>query len=343
MPHQPGNRLRAFAAGWCCRETMERVIDPLIADLQREHAEAVRSGRIWKSRWIQVAGWTAFAKVVVLCAAASLTSIEEWTPEDRRSLTKAAVISVVTLVVITVLLVSRSAEDIPQVLVHPSPKRLFFLAPYPFVAGMVLGATLGIVLGLGGRALSRRLVAAAIGGALTCSALVFIDVGWVAPAAHIAYRMMIGGTDPTPDIGEASLGALRRKIEQVERDSQDAPLGFLAALSFDYHRRVALSFSPLVFTLFALTMVGSLRRRWLLGIAGCVAFLVYGWLVIVVRPWDLQPWNLRAPTYAAAWLPNATIATLAAVVAIVGALRRAASRSPDVTLPSRDRRRPGAS
>jgi lipopolysaccharide export LptBFGC system permease protein LptF len=97
-------------------------------------------------------------------------------------------------------------------------------------------------------------------------------------------------------------------------------------MSFDYHRRVALSFSPLVFTLFALAMAGCLRRRWLLGIAASAAFLVYGWLVIVVKPWNLQPWDLRAPTYAAAWLPNVTIATLAAAFGILGALRRAHRR-----------------
>src|SRR5262249_54782516 len=152
--------------------------------------------------------------------------------------------------------------------------------------------------------LSRRLVAAALGGALICSAIVFVDVAWVAPAAHIAYRSRVGYSDLTTlDVGEASLGVLRRKIEQVRRESQDAPLGFLAALSFDYHRRVAVSFSPLVFTVFALAMAAGLRRRWVVGIAACAAFLGYGWLLMNVVPWSLQPWNLRAPAYAAAWLP----------------------------------------
>jgi predicted benzoate:H+ symporter BenE len=30
----PGDRLRAFASRWCCADTMTRLIDPLIADLQ---------------------------------------------------------------------------------------------------------------------------------------------------------------------------------------------------------------------------------------------------------------------------------------------------------------------
>jgi Lipopolysaccharide export system permease LptF/LptG len=318
---RPGDRLRAFAAGWCRAETMKRVIDPLIADLQREHGQAIRQGRIWRSRWIQIAGCLTFFKVLVVCAGTHLMAVEQWTTDDRKSLVNAAVISAITAVVITVLLVSRSAEDLPKVLLHPSPKRLLYLAPYPFVAGIILGETLGIVLGLGGRPLSRRLVGTAIGAALTCSALAFIDVGWVAPAANTAYRMtVLGDTGSTPAMGEQSLGVLRRQIEQFDRDQAFAHFGLPAALSFDYHRRVALSFSPLVFTLFALTLAWCFRRRWVLGIAACATFFVYTQLVITVRPWDIN-W----PAFAAAWLPNATIATLSAAFGILNVRRRRAA------------------
>jgi hypothetical protein len=223
---------------------------------------------------------------------------------------------------ITVLL-ARSADNYPKVLLHPSPTRLLYLAPFPFVVGIVLGATLGIVLGLGGRALSRRLIATAMGFALVCSAIAFVDLGWVAPAARIAYRMSVGDTNPTPDLGEQSLGVLRGQIEQVKGDPSLAQFGLSVALSFDYHRRLALSCSPLVFTLFALAMVGGFRRRWALGIASCVAFVGYGWLVIRVTPWGMQ-W----PVYAAAWLPNAVIATLSAVLGILSVRGRDALRRP---------------
>jgi hypothetical protein len=309
---------------------MARVIDPLVADLQREHADAVRIGRIWKGRLIRFAGVIAFLKVIALCAWTEMTSVDRWPREDRKSLKRAALISVATVVAITVLLVSRSAEDIPIVLVHPSPTRLLFLAPYPFVAGIVLGVTLGIVLGLGGRALSRRLVAAALGVALTCSAIVFVDVGWVAPAAHIAYRMTIGDSDPTPsfgELGEQSLVGLRRHIRQFNRDPAFASFGFPAAMSFDFHRRIALSFSPLVFTVFALTLAGVARRRWVLGIAACAAFPGYVWLVNVATPWKLQPWD-SWPAYAAAWLPNMALVTLAAAFGTLSARRRASRRLP---------------
>jgi hypothetical protein len=61
--------------------------------------------------------------------------------------------------------------------------------------------------------------------------------------------------------------------------------------------------------------------------AFAVLWLAVGTMTRVVDPliadlWLLMnvvPWNLRAPTYVAAWLPNATIVTLAAVFGILSA------------------------
>jgi lipopolysaccharide export LptBFGC system permease protein LptF len=58
---------------------MERLIDPAIADLQSEHAQAARAGRTWRGRWIRVAGTLAFWKVMGLHAAARVGPItREW-------------------------------------------------------------------------------------------------------------------------------------------------------------------------------------------------------------------------------------------------------------------------
>ena len=53
------------------RSTLERLIDPAIADLQCEHAEAVRHGRLWRARWVRVASGIAFCKVAALAVFAS--------------------------------------------------------------------------------------------------------------------------------------------------------------------------------------------------------------------------------------------------------------------------------
>ena len=52
----PGTRLRALAARLFAASTMERLVDPAIADLQAEYEEALRSGPKWRSRWIWFVG-----------------------------------------------------------------------------------------------------------------------------------------------------------------------------------------------------------------------------------------------------------------------------------------------
>ena len=49
---RPGARLRSWASRLLDPSTMERLIDPAIADLQHEHEEAVRRGLIWRGRVI---------------------------------------------------------------------------------------------------------------------------------------------------------------------------------------------------------------------------------------------------------------------------------------------------
>jgi hypothetical protein len=46
----PGTRLRALAARLCAPITMERLVDPAIADLQAEYEEASRTGPGWRRR-----------------------------------------------------------------------------------------------------------------------------------------------------------------------------------------------------------------------------------------------------------------------------------------------------
>ena len=57
-----GDRLRALAVRILDQRTMERVVDPLLADLELEYTEAIRHGRLWMSRWILILGHFAFLK-----------------------------------------------------------------------------------------------------------------------------------------------------------------------------------------------------------------------------------------------------------------------------------------
>ena len=57
----------ALAARVCSAKTLERLIDPVVADLQTEYVEAIRQGRVWRSRWVRISGCGTFLKVLVFC------------------------------------------------------------------------------------------------------------------------------------------------------------------------------------------------------------------------------------------------------------------------------------
>ena len=62
----PGTRLRKLAARLCAPTTMERLVDPAIADLQAEYEEASRTGSGWRRPWIWMRGHIAFFTMIVV-------------------------------------------------------------------------------------------------------------------------------------------------------------------------------------------------------------------------------------------------------------------------------------
>jgi hypothetical protein len=71
---RPGFRLCAFAARVCSARTMERWIDPLIADLHSEHAEMQRRGSLWRARSVRVVSLVAFGKVLALAGVGEMVA-----------------------------------------------------------------------------------------------------------------------------------------------------------------------------------------------------------------------------------------------------------------------------
>jgi hypothetical protein len=53
------------------------------ADLQAEYCHAVQHGRVWRSRWVRIAGYTAALKVIALCGWEQVMRIPEgWTARN---------------------------------------------------------------------------------------------------------------------------------------------------------------------------------------------------------------------------------------------------------------------
>ena len=75
------DRLRRVLSRMCSRRTMERLVDPILTDIQVERQEAMRRGRIWRGRWVQIAGYVTLLKVL---AGRGVDGVLHWTPEIVR-------------------------------------------------------------------------------------------------------------------------------------------------------------------------------------------------------------------------------------------------------------------
>jgi lipopolysaccharide export LptBFGC system permease protein LptF len=177
--------------------------------------------------------------------------------------------------------------------------------------------------GVGGLAFSRRVTAGLVLLALTVSVASLVDLAWIVPAANQEFRMAVTGrADLVKGVPELTLGELSREIEIVQRNHQSGlaysysttPENHVRELAFNYHLRLALACSPLVFVLFALSIAaGSTLRRWMLAVAACGAVFSYHQLLYAGRALVLSG---RIPAYVSAWLPNAVFALIVAFLTL---------------------------
>lgn len=101
----PGTRLREIASRLCTARTMERLIDPMLADMQAEYREARANGQLWTSRRIRAAGYVSFVKAIGLYGVHQvLQATQHWPADDRQALGRAIRVSAAAFLAVTVLL-----------------------------------------------------------------------------------------------------------------------------------------------------------------------------------------------------------------------------------------------
>jgi hypothetical protein len=205
---QPGNRIRAIAARCLHSRTMERVIDPVVADLQREYADARAGNRAWRSRGIRFAGYFTVVKVAAIVGLRwAFGESPDWTPADRRAWTRTWSYSALSFVFVTALLVApfRGSAQSPELIALMLPQAF----PIALPLALMLGVFLGVPVGVSPKRISSFLLAAGI----VSSAASLAVVAWVLPSANQAFRVLLAGHPllrGVPELSLAELGQLLR-------------------------------------------------------------------------------------------------------------------------------------
>jgi hypothetical protein len=272
---RPGTRLRALAARVCSDKTMERLIDPVIGDLQAESASAIGI-----RRWLALlAGYVAFAKVSVWCGLFGLREARRnWSDEDRQGLLHTVWSSACAIAIVTVPLWLLQLPRTRDMLADESlpgnatlQLLMIYLLPSILPLALPVGLALGAALATQRRTISKRLIAALMLFALGMSVTSLVTLGWLTPWSNQSYReALIGRTIPKGD-RELTLIELANAGAATDIDRQ-------RRLLFELHRRVNFAAAPITFSAFALVIAARRRSNRVVSVA-VIMLAAFGYYV----------------------------------------------------------------
>jgi hypothetical protein len=300
----PGTRLRALARHVFDPSTMERLIDPVIADLQCEHVDAARHGRLWRARWIRIASVIAFCKV----AAMALVSADR---DRARAIAVAlAAATPLTAMPIGIVLASTPATihtrgNIAWLVLYLVPQALAISLPVSLALGMFVW-----IRRTGADSSTRRTVLCLMRAGLL---LAVVNASWITPAANTAYRNIVTGAAAFRGVNELTF------IELGQRVYQGSPGGALDGplpIAFWLNARLALAVAPAILCVLAFTGASARGRRF----ATVVVFTtlaLFASCYVLWPDYDIAILMRWLPAAAIAWIPDAV-----AAVVTIGLARR---------------------
>jgi len=315
----------------CSRETLERIVDPLIADLQFEHSQAINDRRFWHARRLLLGGYFAFWKALGMrVAAASGHAVRAWLSSDGHAIGRTLALSLVLIATLTVLLALmplyavqpwnaganpqmtavRRAGDVSSV------KLFVYVIPQAIPLAIVFGLPIGILCGLRGRQVNGRVAASMLSVAVVIALVTFVVVAWIMPETNQAFRLLVTGREFLQrGDNELTLWELRARLDDW---------GTPVAHARSYYLRWAISFAPIVLGLFSVSLSAIKRRSSISVVTSVLASVMCvgsGLLFLLglqaSRSFASLPvWaSLRLlPVWATVWLPNLIFAAMALIL-----------------------------
>jgi hypothetical protein len=287
---------------------MERLVDPVIADLQHE-IDSTTGTRRWI---VLLIGYFTFWRILAVSIPALWVerSLRRLVAPSCRPFVTAAVAAAATTLVVTAALMTPPIQAISRR--HELGLWLLTLVPQALPFSIPLAIFAGIVSGLKGqrvtRTIRRAVMFVGLSGVLaSCGTVV-----WMVPAANQAFRVAIAGQPLPRGPAEMSPQSLRNQALTMNNQGRPEKAG---ALLLSYHARWAIVASPVIFALFALGLIAVHLSRISTvasGFGACVVYVYYFFeLGMLVRPsMFANEWF----AFCLAWLPNLLIVIVSAAL-----------------------------
>jgi hypothetical protein len=304
----PGRALHWCAARICCSSTLERVVEPAIADLQKEYAEAAGTGSV-KRAWTLVRGYFAILEVIAM----GVFGVSDATDDDRQAIARIIAWAFALTTIFIVVLILPPLYSLGGDVGGWSAAAT--LVPQAVPLAIPCGVVFGLALGLRGRAHTGSAKMLLI-GALAASVVSFAVLAWGMPAANQAFREIAFRQLKAPGYegpvtlqkghNEMTFTELRREIEVLSaagsRQAREA--------AFSFHLRFSLAAATLALASLLLAVRTKQRElRLLIAVGSCLAYwmLLYAGDAASLRGYMTPPMG--------AWLPNVTLIASALIIA----------------------------
>jgi lipopolysaccharide export LptBFGC system permease protein LptF len=302
---------------------MDRLVDPILTDLQVEYVDAIRRSGPWAGRRVRLVGYITFLQAIAMHACSrSLRVWNDSTGDERLAITRTIAFSVPAIFILTILLEYVLLAHTP-LWSHATYTTLsLYLLPATLPLSLPIGFALAIVFALRERATSRRIATGVMAAALTCSTLSFATSNWLTPETNQAYRIEASGrSDVLKGANELTFGELTRAIDVIKRGGvadrrlllSNQPLREMALV---LHGRIALSAAAILLAVLAIAIapLAAAARVGFAAIVCSVYLWFFGYLESPSETFSVLP------ALAVAWIPNILAALLVAILRIASSI-----------------------
>ena len=308
----PGNALHWIAARICCSKALERVVEPAIADLQKEYADAAMTGKP-RRPWTLMRSYLAILEVIAMCAFGVFAA----TDDDRHTIVRTIAWAFgLTAMFIAFLMLP------PLTIVDGGFSEVYLLGLIPQAVPLAipLGLTFGIAFGMARRTSTGAITRAILVCAALASLVSFATMGWIMPAANQAWRESVARTKGiTLPLRK---GAAEMTFSELDREAAIAVSAgdtkTAGAYAWSFHLRFALAAASIVLSglLFA-TAMRNVTARAVVALLACVSYwvLLYVGEGLAVSTPVAPPLTRAIPAAAGAWLPNIVLGAVALLIA----------------------------
>jgi hypothetical protein len=306
---RPGQWLRTGAARLYSKETMDRVIDPILADIQKEYEAALRTGHRWRARATWVKGHVNFWKAIGLHTfEAAPRTLANAVVADGWALGRTIASAVMACIGITLLL--SAAPMVESYSRFPRLKPTLLLLPQAIVLSIPIALSLAIVWTAdrmrAGAARIRRVLATAT----VATVLAFFAMAML-PLANDAWQIALAEAVPSREITLSVKGMNEMSFSElasaIKANEASGSLTRAALLRRAYHMRAALPAATLVLSLLALSICAVTRARSLRVVALLISFGAY-YMILALT--ESGPVLAMLPAAVSVWSANAVLAAV---------------------------------